>query len=63
MSQPGKQTIAIHMLPNTSRSKDNQTMNFGFLIEYIMRNIFPEKLFFLKIAQIKVVCLRKKKRN
>ena len=25
-SQPGKQTIAIHILPNISRSKDNQTM-------------------------------------
>ena len=26
MSQPGKQTIAIHILPNISRSKGNQTM-------------------------------------
>ena len=25
-SQPGKQTIAIHILPNMLRSKDNQTM-------------------------------------
>ena len=32
-SQPGKQTIAIHMLPNISRSKGNQTMRFGQLIE------------------------------
>ena len=31
------------MLPNISRSKDNQTMKFGHLIEYNMRNIFVEK--------------------
>ena len=43
MSQPGKQTIAIHILPNISRSKGNQTMKFGQLIEYNMRNIFLEK--------------------
>ena len=42
-SQPGKQTIAIHILPNISRSKGNQTMKFGQLIEYNMRNIFLEK--------------------
>ena len=39
-SQPGLQTIAIHILPNTSRIKDNQTMKFGQLIEYKMRYIF-----------------------
>ena len=32
-SQPGKQTIAIHILPHFSRSKGNQTMKFGQLIE------------------------------
>ena len=32
-SQPGKQTIAIHIYPNISRSKGNQTMEFGELIE------------------------------
>ena len=31
------------MLPNISRSKGNQTMKFGQLIEYNMRNIFLEK--------------------
>ena len=41
-SQPGKQKIAIHMLPNVSRGKDNHTMKFGQLIEYNMRNIFLE---------------------
>ena len=39
-SQPGKQTIAIHILPNISRSRSNQTMKFCQLIEYNMRNIF-----------------------
>ena len=42
-SQPGQQTIAIHILPNISRSKGNQEMKFGQLIEYNMRNIFVEK--------------------
>ena len=39
-SQPGKQTVSIHVLPNNSRSKGNQTMKYGQLIEYNMRNIF-----------------------
>ena len=38
-TQPGKQLIAKHTLPNISRSKDNQTMKFGQLIECNMRNI------------------------
>ena len=33
-SQPGKQTIAIHILAIISRSKGSQTMKFGQLIEY-----------------------------
>ena len=36
-------TIAIRILTNISRSKGNQTMKLGQLIEYNMRNIFPEK--------------------
>ena len=32
-SQPGKQTILKYILPNISKSKGNQTMNFGQLIE------------------------------
>ena len=40
MSQPGLQTIAIHILPYISESKGNQTMKFGQLIEY-NRDIFP----------------------
>ena len=44
MSQPGLQTIAIHILPNITQSKDNQTMKFSQLIEYNKRNIFLQKL-------------------
>ena len=42
-SQPGQQIIVIHILPNISRSKDNQTMKFGQLIECNIRNIFLGK--------------------
>ena len=31
-SQAGKQTITTHILPNTSRSKDNHTLKFGQVI-------------------------------
>ena len=34
-SQPSLQTITIHILPNISQSKGNQTMKFGQLIEYV----------------------------
>ena len=44
MSQPGRQTIAIQILPNISKCKSNQTMKFGQLIKYNM-NIFPENLY------------------
>ena len=44
-SHPGYQTVVIHILTNISRSKDNQVMKFGQLIEYIIRNIFLEKSF------------------
>ena len=43
MSQTGQQIIAIHILPNISKSKRNQAMKFGQLIEYNMRSIFLEK--------------------
>ena len=39
----GYQTIVIHVLPNISRSKGNQILKFGQLIEYNTRNIFLEK--------------------
>ena len=32
----------MHILPNISRSKDNQAIKFGQLIECNMRNIFLE---------------------
>ena len=43
-SQPGLQTIAIHILPNILQSKGNQAMKLGQLIEYNQRNIFLQKL-------------------
>ena len=62
-SQPGKQTIAIHIFPNISRSKGNQTIKFGQSIEYNMRNIFlknyarnmVEKLLQDPFVKIKIV--------
>ena len=33
MSQSGTQIITIHILPNTSRIKGNQTMKLGQLVE------------------------------
>ena len=41
--QPGYQAIVMHILPNILRSKSNQTMKLGQLIEYNIRNIFPKK--------------------
>ena len=41
--QPGNQTSALYILPNISRSKDNQTIKFVQLIEYNMRHVFVEK--------------------
>ena len=43
-SQPGLQTIAIHILPNISQSKCNQTIKFRQLLKYDKRNIFIKKL-------------------
>ena len=43
-SQPWKQTIVIHILPNISRNKGNQTVKCGQFIEYNMRNIFLENI-------------------
>ena len=42
-SQPGSQTFLIHLLPNISRSKGNQTIKFCQLIECNKRNTFVEK--------------------
>ena len=43
-SQTGQQIIAIHMLLNILRSKGNQRLKFGQLLEYKIRNFF-EKLY------------------
>ena len=42
-SQSEQQKIIVHIFSNISRSKDNQKMKFGPLIEYNMTNIFPEE--------------------
>ena len=42
-SQPGQQTIAIHILPNISRSKGNQAIKFGQVIEDNKTKFFFEK--------------------
>ena len=43
-SQAGKQAVGIHVLPNVSRSKGNQTMKLGQLVKCNMGNILLEKL-------------------
>ena len=43
MSESGKQTIAIHILPSVSRSKGNQAMKFAQLLQYNMKNTFSEE--------------------
>ena len=47
-SQTGQQIITIHILPNISRSTDNQTMKFGQLKQNKMGNavekLVPEHL-------------------
>ena len=42
-SQPGKQTVVIHISRYISRNKDNETMKFGQLIKYNVRKNFLEK--------------------
>ena len=42
-SQTGQQIITLHVSPNISRSKGNQTMKFGQLIKYNGRNSFHQK--------------------
>ena len=41
-SQIEKQKNTIHILSNISRSKGTQTIKFGQLMKYNMRNIFLE---------------------
>ena len=42
-SKPGKQTIAIYILPNISGRKGKQIMKFGQLVEYNMTDICLKK--------------------
>ena len=35
--------MSIHILPSISRSKGNETLQFGQSLEYGIRNIFLEK--------------------
>ena len=44
-SQTKQQIITIHILPNISRRKGNQIMEFGQSIKYNIENIFLEKLY------------------
>ena len=46
-SQPGKLTIATHILSNISRNKRNKVIKFGQLIKHNMTNIFLEKSYSL----------------
>ena len=46
-AQPGKQTITMHIASNISRNKGNQTVKFGQLIEYNIRNIFLDTFFLM----------------
>ena len=41
--QTEQRIITIHILSNISRSKGNQTITFGHLLEYNMTHIFLEK--------------------
>ena len=43
-SSTGKQIITIHIFPNISRSKGNQAINFGQLIEFICEKDFSSKI-------------------
>ena len=60
-SQPGKQTIAIHIMPNISRGKGNQTMKFGKTFFWknhrqdMLENIFPD--LFLKNQNLAYLCM------
>ena len=60
-SQPGKQTIAIHIMPNISRGKGNQTMKIGKTFFWknhrqdVLENIFPE--LFLKNQNLAYLCM------
>ena len=39
-SQPGKQTIAMHILPNILRSRGKQIIKFGQLVDITWETFF-----------------------
>ena len=52
-SQTGKQIITTHIMPNVSRSKDNnETMELGQSIEGNMRNIFLQNPFTIRVEKL-----------
>ena len=42
-SSTGDQVMATHILPHISRSKDNQIIKVGYLIEHNLKNLFLQK--------------------
>ena len=50
-SQPGYQTIAMHILSDISRSKGNHKMKLGQLIEHNLRNFFVKKKPYIKYGR------------
>ena len=55
ISQPGKQTITMHIFTNISRSRGNQAVKFGQLIEYNIRSIFKKKSY-TKCSRVTFSC-------
>ena len=52
MSQPGKQITKIHILPNASGSKGNDTMKFGgetITIPFLFEKVKIEHIFGLLV--------------
>ena len=57
-SQSGYKTIAIYILPNISRNKDNHTIKFGQFVDYNKRNIFKNNMQKKYILKIRIyVCM------
>ena len=52
MSQIGPQTVTINILVDVSKRRKNQTMKFGQLMEYNVRNISLKKLWEKKAGRL-----------
>ena len=48
-SKPGTQTVAIHVFPNISRSKDNQVIKFNQL-QNVVEKLFPDPFLKSKLS-------------